>query len=241
MSLLTGQKSRTRQVTLAASMAAVYFVLRIIPTFEMVGTSSRFTGGDFLLTTIALVCGLWSGTIAVLIGTILAYVVRPPIFFGLDFVPAVVNVAIAGLVLSGRYRPALGVYFVTFLAFVLSPYSLIFGYGYVPYAWLHIVALIVLLPPLAARIRVWTSSRGLRQVAGVALLSFVGTMGQHLAGGLLYEVTAGYAGGVAPSSFMNFWRVIFWLYPAERLFIVAVSTILALGVLRSLRVWHLPK
>lgn len=194
-----------------------------------------------MLTTIVLVCGLWSGTLAVFIGTILAYVVRPPIFYGLDFLPAVVNVTIAGLVLTGRYRLAVGVYFATFLAFVLSPYSLPFGYGYVPYTWLHIIALLALLPPFAARIRDWTASDGLRQVAGLALLSFVGTMGQHLAGGLLFEVATGFAGGISPTNFMNFWRVIFWLYPGERLLLVVVSTILALGVLRSLRIWHLPK
>jgi len=228
-------------VTLAASIAAVYFVLRSIPTFEMVGMSSRFTAGDFMLTAIAMVSGLWSGTLSVFIGTILAYAVRPPIFYGLDFLPGVVNVTIAGLVLSGRYKLAVGVYFATFLAFVLSPYSLAFGYGYVPYVWLHIIALIALLPPVASRIRAWTGSVGLRQIGGVALLSFVGTMGQHLAGGLLYELAAGFAGGINPLNFMSFWRVIFWIYPGERIFIVAISTILALAVQRSLKAWHLPK
>jgi uncharacterized membrane protein len=233
----------TRQVTLAASIAAVYFVLRSIPTLEMIGTSGlRFTAGDFLLTTIALVCGLWSGMLAVLIGTTIAYVVKPPIFWGLDFLPGVVNVVIACLVLSGRYKLAVGVYFAAFLAFVLSPYSLAFGYGYVPYTWLHIIALIALLPPLAARIRDWARGDGLRQICGVGLLSFVGTMGQHLIGGLLYELVFGFAGGINPVNFINFnWRIIFWIYPGERLLIIAISTILALAVLRSLKTWHLPK
>lgn len=242
MAFPNSKKIRTRQVTLAASIAAVYFVLRGIPTFEMVGMSGvRFTAGDFLLTTIALVCGLWSGTLAIFIGTTIAYVIRPPIFWGLDFLPAVVNVTIAGLVLSARYKLAVGVYFATFVAFVLSPYSLAFGYGYVPYTWLHIIALIALLPPVAAKIHAWTGSEGLRQIGGIALLSFVGTMGQHLVGGLLYELVAGFAGGINPLSFMKLWRVIFWLYPGERLFLVAVSTILALAVQRSVKIWHLPK
>jgi hypothetical protein len=60
-------------------------------------------------------------------------------------------------------------------------------------------------------------------------------MGQHLVGGLLYEMAAGFTGGISPSNFGNIWRVIFWLYPPERILIVAISTIIALAVYRSLR------
>ena len=229
--------SRTRQVTLAASFAAVYFVLRSVPTFQMVGISGRFTAGDFLLTSIALLGGLWSGTLSVLIGTVLAYGVRPPIFFGFDFLPAVVNVTIASLLLSGRYRVAQGIYVATFFAFLLSPYSLLFGYGHVPYTWLHIAALIVLLSPIAAKIPLWATSGGSRQMAAVVFLAFVGTMGQHLVGGLLFELAAGLVGGISPSNFMGIWRVIFWLYPTERLLVVAFSTIIALAMQRSLKKW----
>ncbi len=230
-------KPRTRQVTLAASFAAVYFVLRSIPTFQMVGISSRFTTGDFLLTTIALLGGFWSGTLSVLIGTILAYGVRPPIFFGLDFLPGIVNVSIAALLLSGRLRAARGIYIASFFAFVLSPYSLLFGYAYVPYTWLHILALVVLLSPIPAKIPSWVNTMGARQIAAVGLLAFEGTMGQHLVGGLLYELAAGLVGGIGPSNFEDFWRVIFWLYPTERLLIVVFSSIIAIALYRSLKRW----
>jgi hypothetical protein len=224
---------------LAASFAALYFVLRSIPTFQMVGISNRFTTGDFLLTTIALLGGFWSGTLSVLIGTILAYGVRPPIFFGLDFLPGIVNVSIAALLLSGRLRAARGIYIASFFAFVLSPYSLLFGYGYVPYTWLHILALIVLLSPIPAKIPSWVNTTGARHIAAVGLLAFEGTMGQHLVGGLLYELAAGLVGGIGPSNFKDFWRVIFWLYPIERLVIVVFSTIIAIALYRSLKRWTL--
>jgi len=230
-------RPRTRQITLAASFAAVYFVLRSVPTFQMVGISSRFTAGDFLLTSIALLCGLWSGAFSVLIGTVLAYGITPPVFFGLDFLPALVNVAVAALLFSGRHRIAQGIYVTIFLAFILSPYSLMFGFGYVPYTWLHIVALILLLSPIAAKIPRWVDSPGLRQIVGIGFLAFVGTLGQHLMGGLLYELAAGFVGGVSPSNFMNVWRIIFWLYPIERLVIVTLSVFIALAMRRSLRKW----
>ncbi len=223
---------------MAVSLAVIYFILRSVPTFRMVGISGQFTAGDFILTSIALLGGLWSGTLSVLIGTILAYGVRPPVFFGLDFLPAVINVSITALLLMGRYRIAQEIYLASFFAFVISPYSLLFGFSYVPYTWLHIVALVVLLSPLAARIPTWVNGGGFRQVVSVGLLAFVGTMGQHLVGGLLYELVAGFVGGISPSNFGNLWRFIFWLYPTERILIVALSTIVALAVHRSLRKLH---
>jgi len=228
---------KTRQVTLAASFAAVYFVLRTIPTFQMVGISGRFSAADFLVTTIAMLCGLWGGVLSVVIGTVLAYGLRSPTFFGLDFLPAIADVAIAALLLRGRYATARGIYVAIFFAFVLSPYSLFFGYGYVPYTWLHIVALIVLLSPIAARVPIWLRGNGYRQVVAIVTLAFVGTMGEHLVGGLLYELAVGVVGGVSPSDLALSWRIIFLVYPIERLIAVAFSTVIALAVQRSFKKW----
>jgi hypothetical protein len=230
---------KTRQVTLAASFAAVYFVLRTIPTFQMVGISGRFSAADFLLTAIAILCGLWGGVLSVVIGTVLAYGLSPPIFFGLDFLPAIADVAIAALLIKGRCRTAQGMYLAIFFAFVLSPYSLRFGYGYVPYTWLHIVALIALLSPIASKIPAWLNGHGYRQIAAIGTLAFVGTMGQHLVGGLLYELAVGVVGGVSPSILALSWRIIFLAYPIERLLIVGFSMIVALAVQRSLKKWLL--
>lgn len=228
-------KSRTRQVTLAAVFAAIYFVLRTIPTFQMVGISGRFTAGDFILTSIALIAGPWSGIVSVFVGTVLAYGVRPPLFLGLDFLPATINVLVASLLLSNRQTIARTIYAILLVAFVASPYSLLIGYVFVPYAWLHIVALIVMLSPVAAKIPSLIASTGARQVAAISLLAFFGTMAQLLTGGILYEATAGFIGGISPTSFREFWRVIFWLYPGERLLIVAFSTFIATALLRALR------
>src|SRR3989337_3569654 len=131
--------TKSRRVAVAAVLAAVYFVLRSLPNpvpflFQMIGISGRFAAGDFLLTTIVLVAVLWGGVLSVLIGTILAYPVSGTPFLGLDFLPGVANVLLVGLVLQNRRRIAQGIYAAILLAFLLSPYSLLFGYGYVQYA-----------------------------------------------------------------------------------------------------------
>jgi len=204
----------------------------------MVGTSGYFTAGDFLLTTIALIGGAWTGSLAVVVGTIAAYAVRPPIFFGLDFLPALANVSIAGFLLSGTRRVAVGMYLVILAAFLMSPYSLLLGYDGVPYTWLHFVALAVLLSPISGKIPQWTERRDIRGVAAIIVLAFVGTMSQHLVGGVLYEFSVGFVGGVSPAGLMNSWRVIFWLYPTERAIIVTLSTIIAVGVYGSFKRWR---
>jgi len=232
--------TKSRRVAMAAVLAAVYFVLRSLPNpvpflFQMIGISGRFTAGDFLLTTIVLVAGLWGGVLSVLIGTILAYPVSGTPFLGLDFLPGVANVLLVGLVLQNRRRIAQGIYAAILLAFLLSPYSLLFGYGYVPYAWLHILGLAVLFSPIIASVPTWLTRNDTRQLAAVAALAFVGTMAQHLTGGLLYEFTVGLVQGNTTEFLRKSWQIIFWLYPAERLIIVFVSTLISAGLLRSIK------
>ena len=232
--------SKSRQVTLAAVFSAIYLILRIVPTFSMIGISGQFTAGDFILTSMAALAGLWSGAIAVLVGTVLAYAVRPPIFFGLDFLPGLVNVSIAALLLSGRRTMARAIYFVVIAVFLISPYSAFYGYDHVPYVWLHLVAFALLLSPIAGRIPSWIKAGGYFTVAGFAALSFIGTMAQHLMGGLLFEVSLGVVGGMNPTGFTTIWQIIFFAYPIERCVIVVISTILAVAIFRSFQKWAPP-
>ena len=225
----------SREVSRGAILAAVYFVLRSIPTFQMIGIGGRFTAADFLPTTIALIAGLLGGTISVAVGTVLAYSMTPPVFLGLDFLPAMVNVAVVSLILSKRIYIARILYLGVLLLFVVSPYSLVFGYEFIPFVWLHIIALFVLFSPLSKSTSAWLQSGGRRTTMGILLLAFVGTMAQHLTGGLLYELVLGKIGGVTPANFAKFWELIFWIYPVERVLITVFSTAIATVTQRSLR------
>lgn len=234
-------RSKTGKITLTAVFAALYFVLRSLPNpipflFQMIGVSGRFTAGDFLLTTVALVAGLGGGVLSVLIGTVLAYPISGTPFLGLDFLPGVMNILIVGLILGNRRRIAQGTYIALLLLFLVSPYSLLFGYGDVPYTWLHIAALALLLSPVIARVPNWITRNDNYQLAAVATLAFVGTMTQHLTGGLLFEFAVGLVQGNSPSILRSNWQIIFWLYPAERLLITAISTVISIGMMRSMKV-----
>jgi hypothetical protein len=182
--------------------------LRSIPTFHMIGVSGSFTAGDLVLTSIAIIAGLWSGSVAVVVGAVVGYAIRPPIFLGLDFLPALVNVSIVALIFANRRNVARFNYALLLALFILSPYSLLFGYSFVPYTWFHLIAFLLILSPVMGKVHSWISRGGSFQVAAVACLALVGTMVQHLAGGLLYELVVGYVGGISPSSFKQFWGVI---------------------------------
>lgn len=227
-------QSITRQVSLTAILASVYFVLRSIPTFQMIGIGGRFTAADFLPATIALILGMWGGTVSVVIGTVLAYSMTPPVFFGLDFLPAMVNVVVISLIVSKHINAARILYLTVLLAFLASPYSLPFGYAFIPFVWLHIIALAVLFSPLPNSVSIWLQSEGRKTTLAVLLLALIGTMAQHLTGGLLYELVAGRIGGIAPTAFTRFWQIIFWVYPFERGLIVTFSTVVATVTQRSL-------
>jgi len=237
---MTPHKTKTRQIAIAAVFAALYFVLRSLPNpipflFQMVGISGRFTAGDFLLTTVALVAGLWGGALSVLVGTVLAYPLNAPIFFGLDFLPGVMNILVTGLILQNHRRIARGVFIIVLLLFLASPYSLLFGYSYVPFVWLHILALAVLLSPAAAKIPDWILRNDSHQLVAVAILAFIGTMAQHLTGGLLYEMAVGLVEGSSQAVLMGYWKIIFWLYPLERILLTVISSIISVGALRAIR------
>ncbi len=239
-------RSKSAKIALTAVFAALYFVLRSLPNpipflFQMIGVSGRFTAGDFLLTIVALVAGLGGGVLSVFIGTVLAYPMSGTPFLGLDFLPGVMNILIVGLILGNRRRIAQGAYIALLLLFLVSPYSLLFGYGDVPYTWLHVVALVLLLSPVIARVPNWIVRNDNYQLAAVATLAFVGTMAQHLTGGLLFELAVGLVQGNSPTILRSNWQIIFWLYPAERLLITAISTVISVGLVRSMKLltlWH---
>lgn len=110
-----------------------------------------------------------------------------------------------------------------------------FGYGDVPYVWLHIVAFGLLLSPVIAKVPTWIIRNDNYQLAAVATLAFVGTMTQHLTGGLLFELVVGLVQGSSPSILRGSWQIIFWLYPVERLLITAISTVISVGLMRSMK------
>ncbi len=236
---------RTKSVVLIATLAAVYAILRIIPTFPFVGIpGARFSAADFIATLYGVILGPYSSAVSIILGTFVGYFAgRPPIFYGLDFLPAMVNGFIVGLIIRGKRGYALLVYLVLLILFVAHPYgpmlyqvngnsrySLGLGLSFV---WLHIFGLIILASPVGSRLGGFIAKGSVTlATVGFMLMSFIGTLAQHLTGNLLY------ASMILPllstQAQVTSWSIVFWLYPIERVMIVVLSTVIGVPILRTL-------
>jgi hypothetical protein len=236
----------TRLVAIVATFAVVYFIFRMIPTFAMVGVSGgTFSLADVVAPLYGIILGPYAGALSVTLGTILAIAFgRPMVFLGLDFLPGAVDALTVGLLLRGKRLAATALYVALFIAFLFHPYTAVF----VPvpirilnldsffYSWLHLIALLVLVSPLSKKAAEWVKGASLVNLApGILTLTFIGTLAQHLMGGLLYETILGMFVGKAPEAFRLFWNTVFWLYPFERTFIVGLATIIGVPLVRALK------
>jgi hypothetical protein len=242
ISLRIAGRSLTRQLAAVATFSAIYAVFRYIPTFPMYGLpGTSFRAGDFLAPLLGILLGPFLAIPCIIIGTFINYALAPPIFLGLDFLPACSAAIVAGLITSGRTKYAI-VYYVailaTFLALPLSTFWITVPGGFqVPYTWLHIVTLIALISPLGLKAFKWSqSAAGIPLVFGVLVTILSATMAQHLTGGILYElILFPNIHITTPAKAASFWSFVFKFYPIERTVITAISTFFAVSLLRAVR------
>jgi hypothetical protein len=232
----------TQQLMLLSLFTAIYAVFRYFPTFPMYGLSgTNFRAGDFVAPAIAILLGPWLAVPCIVFGTVIDYAFAPPIFAGLDFLPATVGAIVAGLISRGRVSWAAALYAIllsSFLALPLSTFWIRTVWGYsVPFAWLHIVALLLLISPLGFKTPKWiSSSKGVTLALGVGVTILSATMAQHVTGGILEELILFPVINIttfAKASF--FWSFIFYLYPIERLVITVIATVFVVALLQALR------
>jgi hypothetical protein len=239
-------------------MSALYTVFRVIPTFPMFGIpGASFRAGDFFAPLYGIVLGPVLGPLSVVLGTVIGFSLgAPPVFLFLDFLPAATCAAVVGLVTRRRRKTSTILNVATLAFFLLLPFTAIFirvGNYLVPYIWLHLVGLALLVSPLslwAAGLvgRGWTEhptgkTRYIeKQFLGVLVLAFIGTLVQHLMGGVLTQLVVGLNFHSIPGkrgqfqTWQDFWTFIFWIYPIERSVIALVAAALAAPTLVALKV-----
>jgi len=217
-----------------AALSAVYLVFRAFPTFPMIGVGA-FRASDILPSILCILFGPFVAVTSILIGTLLSFFsVAPPLFLGLDFLPATVNATIVGAVLKKKRMVPAGIFLS--LIFLLSshPYGAAFARGGVPFLWLHLIAFLLLVSPVSPRCPEWLKEPShTSPFAAFAVLTFIGTMAQHVTGSLL--TASLYSGVIAKQGVLAYWSVVFYLYPVERLVIVAASTFIGVAVFKAMR------
>jgi hypothetical protein len=230
------ESSNLRKLTLTASLAAVYTIFRAIPISSLIGISGSITAAGMIAPVIGILLEPAYGIVAVFTGTLIASLFpwNPLKFFGLDFLPGALNVVLVSLAVRERRTEAVMMFLVMIGLFFINPYTSVFVGSNVlsppiPYLWMHLLALIVLISPLSKALGQKLSSHVYASlVRPIIILAFTGTMIEHLTGGLLFATVVG-------KGALKFWPVIFLAYPVERIILIAGATIICSTLLRLLR------
>ena len=157
---MSSLSNKTKVIASIAIFSALYSVLRILPTVPMIGAQgASFSVSDVIAPIYGILLGPYVGGAAVIIGTFLGMALgKPVVFLGLDFLPALVNAVALGFLVRRKWWPVVGLYAVLLAVFLLNPLttlSINVGGVAIPFAWLHIATLIVLVSPLGYKAGKW--------------------------------------------------------------------------------------
>lgn len=242
------RSKRTKQIALLTIFTALYIVLRFIPYSVLIGGFGTLNFSDFLAPVIGIILGPYLGGLSVVIGNFGAIGLGKPIMFnGLDFIPDLMAVLATGFLIQqrrSRWAIVVALNAALLAIFLVNPLTSVFVFS-VPYAWLHIVAFIVLLTPISWVTAKWISNLKVnvtKIAAGIAVLTFIGVMMQSLAGNILYEVLLGQVFHIfTPADYAAVWKVVFFVYPIERLFLVISAVIVGTPIIVTILRNHLIK
>jgi uncharacterized membrane protein len=234
--------ARTKVIASIAIFSALYTVLRMMQTIPMIGVEGgKFSLSDMLAPLYGVILGPYVGGFSVILGTFLAISLgRPVSFLFLDFLPAMVNAVALGFLVRRKWWPVVVLNTALLVAFLLNPLTSLFitvGGVSFPFAWLHIVAFVVLLSPLGRKAGQWVETlKPASLTAGLAILAFIGTMMQHLMGNILTEVVYGQiTGAMSAGAFEIMWTGVFFVYPWERLVLIILAVVVGAPLVRVLK------
>jgi len=225
----------TRTLSLTAALAAIYALFRLIPISKLIGISGTITAAGMIIPVIALLLEPEYGVLAVILGTMIASLspLNPLKFAGLDFLPGATNLLVVSLAFRGKFAQAGAVLVGVIGLFSVTPNTLIFVNNVVspplPFFWLHLVALVVLVSPVSKNTVKWLQSQNYTKVgAAIGASAFAGTMTEHLLGGVLTGLFFG-------PGIVKIWHTVFLLYPIERAVIVAGAILICTPLVLNTR------
>ncbi|MCJ7633323.1 hypothetical protein MUP77_13165 [Candidatus Bathyarchaeota archaeon] len=228
MSQSNSTRARLQSIAMSAIFTALYVVLQFVPYTVMIGGAGAFLSlSDFLAPLYGVILGPYWGGLSLILGNFAALGIgRPPIFYGLDFLPNLTAAVAVGFLTRRKWTPAVILNGALLAIFLLNPLTSVFVFSF-PFAWLHIVAFALLLSPLSRIAGRWVKTMDFKKISvGVAALSLIGTMIQHLTGNILFEVLLGQLTSSFPAAaYAGIWSVVFFVYPVERTILI-VSAVL---------------
>ena len=222
-------------MALATVFAVVYVILGLFPVSVLIGTASFLTFREVISPLAGMLFGPVVGGASMILGNFVAFAVGKPVVFDfLDFIPDMVSAVVAGLAFTGRRVAAVALPVVLLVWFTLDPLSATWvnvGGVAVPFLWMHVASLAVLVVVL-----LYEARGRLNKLTPlfVGAVTFASTMSGHVAGGIMYENIIFRLDGVVPQAgYQGFWALTFYAYPLERTLFTVLGTMIAYPVLRA--------
>ncbi|RLI31003.1 hypothetical protein DRO48_01965 [Candidatus Bathyarchaeota archaeon] len=235
----------TREITLTASLAALYIATSIVPGIPIIGGQGKISPSVILVPVYALLLGPIVGPLTIFIGNLGSWLLppgRPDPFSGLMIIPGVLGALASATAVRGRrgWIVSSGV-----LAVLLALwYSTWVGIGAPFYPVPHVAALLI---PLAAQGRLgrWLHTDNKRMAVSAALASYVGLMADHMAGNLVFifsigwllpvKLIEGWLGSMGLPSVSALFMYMLPVSIVERLSMTAAATIISAALIAALR------
>ncbi len=234
MTEATRTRARLISIAMTAVFTALYVILQFIPYSIMIGGAGGFLSlSDFLAPMYGIILGPYWGGLSLILGNFAALGIgRPPIFYGLDFLPNLMAALAIGFLVKNKRVPVILLNAALLAIFVLNPLTTQFVLS-IPYVWMHIAAFVILLSPLSLKASKWVKTLDPRKIAtGMAITAFIGTMIQHLTGNILFEVLLGQLTNSVPAAaYPGIWSVVFFVYPIERTILIVSATLVGTPLL----------
>ncbi len=214
---------------------------------------ATFKAGDVVAPLFGILLGPLLGPLSIAIGTFAAFSTgAPPVFLGLDFLPAATSAAMVGLMTRRRKKESIllnGALVLLFLALPYTAFYIQIGTFSVPFVWLHLIGLALLISPFstkaASKISIQlpsvTDPRLIdlgRNLGSLFVLSLIATLAQHLMGGILTQAVVGLNFNHVPgkySTWQAFWTFVFWVYPIERTATAVAAALVVAPVIVALK------
>jgi len=221
-------KLTTTDIALTAVFAAFQALLSVFPFTLTVGVSGQITLGVIGGPLIGVLLGPLVGSLASLIGSVVGVFLNPggALFGVFSVIPPFLGAFAAGCLKTRRGYVAGAVMLGSLIVFYAHP----FGREAYMYPWLHIIAILVALSPLAYfAASTFSSSRIVKPVFGIITAVFIGILADHIAGSAL---AIWY---FSPLLTAPIWNSILLVYPIERLVAVGLASAIAIPVYSSLK------
>ena len=236
-------KRASYRIALTAIFATTYFILGTIPVFPL-ATGGFLRANKVLAPLTGMVLGPGLAGASMVLGSFMtvAFSGQPPILplgpLPLDFVPDATVAIVSGLTFVGKAKAALGVPLLMIISYFIDPISVAFvpvGGMEVPFAWLHILSVLVLAAAFFLHRQRQISRRG---VAFIAAIAFASLLSGQLAGTIVGQNVSVRFGTLALSAWqgkVETWPWgFFYTYPIERIIYAAASVLVAVPVLRAI-------